>query len=349
MSDQGSSNPKVTPPTDRPEVLRGTGEPLTDPRPNGKERPWREYKSQSLVYAAALLRLGYDKKGERVSQCGSFLVFAECLSGHEKRLSSAYFCRGRGCMTCTYRGSLKVSANVFKVAHTALERFPTYRLLVLTLTIPNTAADELRQGVDVLLKGWDRLTRRVEVTRAVSGYFRALETTYNAESNTWHPHIHALLFVPAGYFKKDYIKRDRWLELWRESTRIPSITQVDIRPVKNKGDTHETLAAVAAEVAKYAVKPAPVGKGHPYIRATEAETDAAVEQMIRGLKGRRLTQFGGVFRDIHRELNLVDDPEKADLVHIDEDTDSSPVCSVCGQPLTDHLYKWDRGVENYIG
>jgi hypothetical protein len=31
-----------------------------------------------------------------------------------------------------------------------------------------------------------------------------------------------------------YIKRDRWLELWQESTRMPSITQVDIRPVKNK-------------------------------------------------------------------------------------------------------------------
>jgi plasmid rolling circle replication initiator protein Rep len=68
----------------------------------------------------------------------------------------------------------------------------------------------------------------------VTGYFRALETTYNGDLQTWHPHIHALLFVPAVYFTNKYIKRDRWLELWQESTRMPSITQVDIRPVKNK-------------------------------------------------------------------------------------------------------------------
>lgn len=50
--------------------------------------------------------------------------------------------------------------------------------------------------------------------------------------------------------------------------------------MKNKGNTHKTLAAVAAEVAKYAVKPAPRGKDHPYIRETEPDTDAAIEQLI---------------------------------------------------------------------
>lgn len=350
MSDQErSSSAKVACGNEGRIVLRSTGELLSDKRRNGKERPWAEYKSQSLIYAAALRRLGYEKKSERVLECGSFLVFQECLSGHEKRLSSAHFCGTRLCMPCTWRKSLKISANVFKVAHVALDRYPTYRFLVLTLTIPNTEADELREGVDVLLKGWDRLIKRVEVQRGISGYFRALETTYNAESNTWHPHIHALLFVPAVYFTTKYIKRDRWLELWQESTRIPSITQLDIRPVKNKGDTHETLAAVVAEVAKYAVKPGPRGKEHPYIRATDKETDTAVEQLLNGLKGRRLTQFGGVLREIHKQLNLKDDPEKADLVHIDEDASLSPVCSVCGQLLTEHLYRWNRGIENYVG
>jgi plasmid rolling circle replication initiator protein Rep len=252
-------------------------------------------------------------------------------------------------MPCTWRSSLKVSSNVFKVSHVAIDRYPTYRFLVLTLTIPNTAADELREGVDVLLQGWDRLTRRVEVKRAISGSFRALETTYNAESNSWHPHIHALLLVPARYFTTNYIKRDRWLQMWQESTRISSITQLDIRPVKNKGSSHETLAAVAAEVAKYAVKPAPRGGDHPYIRATNEATDMAVEQLLSGLKGRRLTQFGGVLRDIHKELNLKDDPEKEDLVHIDEDASLSPVCSVCGELLSEHLYRWNRGIENYVG
>lgn len=38
---------------------------------------------------------------------------------------------------------------------------------------------------------------------------------------------------PVCNHKKQYIKHDRWLELWQQSTKNPRITQVDIRRVKH--------------------------------------------------------------------------------------------------------------------
>ena len=39
------------------------------------------------------------------------------------------------------------------------------------------------------------------------GYMRAIEVTYNQQEDTYHPHIHCIFAVKAGYFKGNgYIK-----------------------------------------------------------------------------------------------------------------------------------------------
>lgn len=332
-------------------VLSGLGEVLSDKKKNGKERPWSLLKSDSLMMAYLLRLLGNEKKGERVQQCGTYLWFKECLSGHEKKLSLAYFCKDRFCVMCMWRKSLMVSGQLFKIVHIALDQNPTYRFLFLTLTIPNVEANNLPEGITTLLKGWDRLMKRKEVMGVVKGSFRAVEVTYNAQFNTWHPHIHALLFVPANYFAKNYIKHERWLELWQESTRIPTISQVNIKAIQHGENTHEKLASIVSEVSKYSLKPPTSRKdraSHPYVRGTEAESMRAVEQLVKGLKGRRLVQFGGIFKDIKKELGLKDENE-ADLIHVDEEDTTSCNCSVCGETLIEHLYAWNNSQKNYIG
>jgi hypothetical protein len=72
-----------------------------------------------------------------------------------------------------------------------------------------------------------------------------------------HPHLHALLVVPARYFGPDYIKQTRWRELWMMSARLDYAPVVDIRNVYAKpGDTGPPAAPVGAvcEAAKYATK-----------------------------------------------------------------------------------------------
>ena len=95
---------------------------------------------------------------------------------------------------------------------------------------------------------------RAEVKRGIKGFFRALEVTYNGDRDDYHPHFHILLAVPSNYFTKNYITQNRWLELWRESTRYPEITQVDIRVIKpnKKRENSTSIESAAAEVGKYA-------------------------------------------------------------------------------------------------
>src|SRR5699024_6080063 len=63
-----------------------------------------------------------------------------------------------------------------------------------------------------------------------------LEVTYNKDRDDYHPHFHVVLAVNKSYFtdKNYYINRNRWLELWQQSTKNPLITQVDVRRVNTQ-------------------------------------------------------------------------------------------------------------------
>ncbi len=72
-----------------------------------------------------------------------------------------------------------------------------------------------------------------------------------------HPHIHALLMVPARYFTADYIRQSRWRELWMESARLDYAPVVDVRRgyVRDASEdpTADVLSA-ALECSKYISK-----------------------------------------------------------------------------------------------
>jgi hypothetical protein len=131
---------------------------------------------------------------------------------------------------------------------------------------------------------------------------------------------------------------------------MPEIKQLDVRTVKPKGGGEDALAGAAAEVAKYAVKP---GKGDEsaFIRRTMQDTATAVSALHKGLKGRRLVQYGGLLRELHRELNLsdADTPSSDELVTI-TGVEPSCFCSVCGSEMEEHKYTWRGGLTgDYVG
>jgi plasmid rolling circle replication initiator protein Rep len=212
-------------------------------------------------------------------------------------------------------------------------------------------AEKLSEGITALLEGWQRLTQRAEVRRVIEGSFRAVEVTYSGRRDDYHPHLHALLAMPPKYFDgKNYLSRDRWLDLWRESTRIAEITQLDVRTVKPRREGDDALAGAAAEVAKYAVKPG-TGDDSAFIRPTMRATAEAVRALHSGLRGRRLVQFGGLLRELHRELNLsdADAPTSDELMTITGE-ESSCFCSVCGSEMEEHKYTWRGGLSgDYVG
>ena len=228
------------------------------------------------------------------------------------------------------------------VCQSAQKENPTLKYLLLTLTVPNITADRLSDEVKHLTKSFDRLMKRAEVKRSVKGFFRALEVTYSGKRDDYHPHFHVLLAVPSNYFTKNYINQNRWLELWREVTRYPEITQVDIRKIKpnRKREGSSSIESAAAEVGKYATKPSnyvcelPDGN---YIAHAKAVKDLAL-----GIRNKRLIAFGGILKEHHKLLNLQDvESDSVDLVHVGEENDTIEAVMV-------QVFRWNVGLRQYV-
>jgi len=312
---------------------------LVDKKANGKARPWYKNKVGSVMLANVFDALDEDKKATRLILCGSKLDFKECILDH-KNLKYAKFCRQRLCPMCIWRKSLLVSRQVRLVSHELLKREPKYSFLLLTLTVPNVEGDQLDDEITHIMESFHRLSLRKEFRVSVKGYFRKLEITYNFKTKEYHPHLHILLVVPTNYFTKDYIKRDRWLELWRESARNFNITQVDIRKVEAKKNMkNKTLEGAVAEVSKYLMKMLDIFDGRSF-----EEQKKIISVLEVSLRGRRLHQYGGILKKIHKELNLVK-PEEAENSDLIGDNVAECLCKICENPTFEISYFWSK--ENY--
>jgi len=322
-----------------------TGELLSDRRPNGEERPWRAKRLGAIRLAGALAAMGLPGNAARCHSCGTVLVFNECPSDGQKRLQDANFCRERLCPMCAWRRSLRLTHDVSQVLHEAARREPKRRWVMLTLTQRNVPGDKLPEEVGRILRGWSLLRRRREL-RAVAGTFRVLEITRNGQDGTWHPHIHALLWVLPSYFNGSYISQARWRELWAEALGLDYLPVVDVHAVKARAGARDDLDAAALEVGKYSVKDMDLVPPE----ATDAEVIERANVVRPALYGRRLVDWSGDLRRIARELRLKDpDAPDADLVRVGEEEDHGPQCPVCGTEMRERVYRWIDSLRNYLG
>lgn len=285
---------------------------LADIGANGKERPWAQQKALASVLWYAYLQ-DNPAKAARVQRCADSLKFERAESGR-LRLAEARFCRVRLCPICQWRRSLKVygqTADIVRylAAQRAAQGRKPYAFLMLTLTVRNVSAEALRAELDALSAGWQRITQRAEVRRAVVGSMRTVEITYNSAEHTYHPHLHALLCVRPSYFhSKTYLPQSRWQSLWAEAMRLPYDPVVDIR--RCYGSDEKAIA----EVSKYAAKPG------EYVDASDLDRMVElVEVLDRACDRRRFVSWGGVMKDAHAALGL-DDAEDGDLVHVETES-----------------------------
>lgn len=301
---------------------------LSDKR-GKKEMPWRVKKIRSIKLSESLRRIGEEKRAVRVLFCGSQLTFMVNTETGEKKLHSANFCKERLCPMCSWRRSIKCFYQVSRVMDRTQVEALTLIPVFLTLTLRNCSGDKLSETLDSIFQGWNRLMANKRIKRIIKGWFRALEVTYCKESNTFHPHIHAILMVEKGYFKsKDYIDTCGWIRLWRKALRLNYDPVCDIRKIRNS--KRKSLK----EISKYTVKDI------DYISDNKELTDMLVEVLGKALKGRRLYAYGGILKQIAKKLNAekLDD----DLVHIDED---KTVRGDVRQIIV--TYRWNMGLANY--
>jgi plasmid rolling circle replication initiator protein Rep len=277
-----------------------------------RDKPWDTHRAQadavSSVYARAQEFEGYAR---RMGLCSGTLLFAHAADPESGeitlRLREARFCRVRHCPVCQWRRSLMWLARLYQALPAIEAQHPRARWIFLTLTVRNCEITELRATLRDMNAGWNRLRLRSEF-RAVQGWIRGTEVTRGKRGDA-HPHFHCLLMVPPAYFGRQYVTQNRWSELWRECMRLDYTPVVDVRVVRAKPGTAaggDALRAAAAEVLKYAVKPADLVVDGEWLL-----------EMTRQVHKLRFIASGGALKNVLR----VEDETDADLALVDDDAE----------------------------
>lgn len=254
---------------------------------------------------------------------------------------------------CNWRRSLKIAFQNKKIIAAVNER-EKVKWVFLTLTVRNVEAHELKNTMDQMTQAFNRFTKYARFKKSVKGYFRAMEVTRNWDKEsewygTYHPHFHVLLAVPNDYFGRNYIKQSEWTDLWQRAMKLDYVPIVHVQRVKPKKDTtnfveleDEVKKSIAEqnaifEVSKYPVKDTDVIRGNQ----VTPENIQTVKDLDKALAYKRLISYGGLLKEIHKELNL-DDAEDGDLIHIDDETDE------IANGAVEVMAYWHVGLNNYV-
>ena len=293
------------------------GQVLKDVRKNGKVNDWKGKKVMNIEYADLLKELHY-KKADTVRTCGEFLRFGKREDGSLK-LEQAWFCKSRLCPMCNWRKSLKHSNQVVQIINAAVKKHPKGRFLFWTLTTKNVfTGKELNAEISKMNNAFNLMMKYKKVQKNMLGYLKATEVTVNQKDGSYNQHLHVLVFVKSTYFsgKSDnYISQAELTEFWKKALKIDYTPIVNIKAVKPKATEKEKgVIGAVYETAKYPVK------SIDYLTNDHDENLQRVDDLEKGLKGKRLISFGGIFKEIRKELQL-EDVESGDLIKTDSEED----------------------------
>lgn len=298
----------------------------------------------------------WDGKRDRVRHCGTLLmgdvyerlIYSDGDYTVEQmyRLTGANFCRVMLCPMCQWRRASKLYGTMVKVWQYMFDDYrtiefdtlkhrqlPRLRALLLTLTVPNVTGSDLRVTIQDMADAWHRMQRYAHWRTNIKGYYRCLEVTYNAVSDTYHPHYHVMLVVTEDYFKQDnpyYISRDMWLHMWRECMDDDSICQVDIRPLK--GTTPSAMLKSLNEVCKYTCKPS------DYLDGDMERKSRVVSTIDKALDKVRRASWGGWLKQAKVALALDEELLNCDYIPSDD----------WAKVVPDVWYHWSNGVGDYV-
>ena len=304
---------------------------------------WVAKKKKTFRLARVYELLGETAKAGQTAGCATWLQYGVDAQG-SKTLTAANFCKGRLCPLCNARRARRAAVLLSKVMTAAQERRPGLQFVFLTLTVRNCTGAALGDTITCLTSAWSKLTRHRRFTRAIVGWFRAIECTRNRETGEYHPHIHAILAVDEAYFNRDaelYITLDEWVSRWAKALRVDYLPSVDIKTTHARGKKRGSAAA-AAEAAKYPTKDVEYLGQALVDREGVVNEDvlAVVRDYTTALAGRRLSAFGGLLRVVAKELKA-ENVEDGDLVHTDEGEVRSDLFVMLV------TYRWNLGLVDY--
>jgi plasmid rolling circle replication initiator protein Rep len=270
----------------------------------------------------------FDSLAGRIRGCSGFLGFAwadDPDTGESRlKLRSARFCRVRHCPVCQWRRSMMWQARFLQALPSIEQAHPKARWLFLTLTVRNVPISELRSQIRSMNEAWRRFVLRPEFAGNVLGWIRTTEVTRGRDDSA-HPHFHCLLMVKPGYFAgKNYVKHERWADLWRECARLDYQPSVHITAVKPKpGMSESPMRRAVYETLKYSVTPEDM----------QGEWLLELTKQVHRL---RFIASGGLLKNVLREA----DESERDLLLAEDGEDGED-----GEPTL--FFDWRREIRRY--
>ena len=228
-----------------------------------------------------------DTMLEIIENCSKFMMFYADESKEKLKLMKSNSCKNRFCPMCSWRKAKK-DALKNSIIMKKLIADNQYGFLFLTLTAPSVPGEELEKEIKDYVSSFKRFTNLKEFQKINIGYIRKLEITYNKKRNDYHPHYHILICVNKSYFKsRDYIKHEKWLDMWRLSKRDNNIENVDVRKVKDSDEDN-----VYAEISKY------TSKDSDYIKGKKV-----FGFFYDALKGRQVITYNKIFKELAKKYD----------------------------------------------
>lgn len=226
-----------------------------------------------------------ENKLERVKGCSCYFTAVADRTLQKSKIVKTVRCKDKFCPICQKIKSTKNKLAI-QAMYNYLRETTKFEYIFITLTAPNIKAKELNQELKDYSKSFERMIKVKKLLKINKGYIAKLEITYNAETDTYHPHYHIIMVVPNQYFKDSdlYIKRDEWLEIWRKAKRDESITQVDVRKVYNRNV--DGISSEVLELAKY------MAKSTDYFNSLDV-----FETYFNETYKKRYMRYGGVFKE----------------------------------------------------
>jgi hypothetical protein len=195
---------------------------------------------------------------QRHAYCRRFLSGDE--AGIERRARAASYtglqtCGWPGCPCCGPKIAAERGVDIALALSS--HHLDGGTVAMVTLTMPHERTHSLQELLEATMKGWTALrqhkTPRALLSAYTVGWIRRLETTVGPHG--WHPHVHALLFLPAGVTDEQLSELETALRLsW--SNRIERLGYG--RPSQKHGVVMRRLDLGAAHeaVADYVAKSA---------------------------------------------------------------------------------------------
>jgi hypothetical protein len=320
---------------------------------------WTKLHRETTWAAAQLMRAAVNApalagRAHRMTNCATYIEYEIALETGVIRLKRANLCRDRLCPTCNWRLAIRRAAEMQETIKAIAAADPTAVGLLLTLTLRNCPSDRLRWTIQHLSQSFTRLRKHRLFARKVMGYARSIEVTYNPATDTYHPHIHALLIVPKQYLTAP-ITQNEYAHMWQKAAALDYLPIVDIRRTyapetapENPANSDETpqpemqvitarvskLEEGTKEAVKYFVKPAA-------LRAILASED--LSELAIALSGHRLIAYGGCIKAARAALGYTDTP--TDTPAEETETDIVPAPSTQLEKLA---FTWCMATSSYV-